>query len=54
MNYIYRFSPYRTVNTVWIIKIAAILYREVIAVCSESRKRNTNALCGQNVEIFKC
>jgi hypothetical protein len=29
-----------------------MLYREKIAVCSEIRKKNINALSGQNVENF--
>jgi hypothetical protein len=28
-----------------------MLYREIIAVCSEIHKKHTNALCEQNVEF---
>jgi hypothetical protein len=29
-----------------------MLYREIIAVCSEIHTKHTNTLCGQNVEFF--
>jgi len=29
-----------------------MLYREIIAVCSEIHIRHTNTLCGQNVELL--
>ena len=29
-----------------------MLYREIIAVCSEIHTKHINALCGQNVELF--
>jgi len=28
-----------------------MLYREIIAVCSENHTKHINALCGQNVEF---
>jgi hypothetical protein len=28
-----------------------MLYREIIAVCSQIRKKHINTLCGQNVEL---
>jgi hypothetical protein len=28
-----------------------MLYREIIAVCSEIHTKDTNTLCGQNVEF---
>jgi RecB family endonuclease NucS len=28
-----------------------MLYREIIAVCSQIHKKHVNALCGQNVEL---
>jgi hypothetical protein len=28
-----------------------MLYREIIAVCSEIHTKHLNALCGQNVEL---
>ena len=30
-----------------------MLYREIIAVCSEIRTKHINTLCGQNVEFVK-
>ena len=29
-----------------------MLYREIIAVCSEIHTKHVNALCGQNVELL--
>jgi hypothetical protein len=29
-----------------------MLYREIIAVCSEIHTQHINTLCGQNVEFF--
>jgi hypothetical protein len=29
-----------------------MLYREIIAVCSESHTKHINTLCGQNVELL--
>ena len=29
-----------------------MLYREIIAVCSENHTRHINTLCGQNVELL--
>jgi len=29
-----------------------MLYREIIAVCSEVQTKHTNTLCGQNVELL--
>ena len=29
-----------------------MLYREIIAVCSQIRTEHTNTLCGQNVELL--
>jgi hypothetical protein len=47
------FSPYRAVNTVSVIKTSQLmLYREIIAVCSEIHIKHINTLCGQNVEFF--
>jgi hypothetical protein len=28
-----------------------MLYREIIAVCSEIHRKDTNTLCGQNIEF---
>jgi len=30
-----------------------MLYREIIAVCSEIQAKHINRLCGQNVELLK-
>jgi len=30
-----------------------MLYREIIAVCSEIHKKHIHSLCGQNVEFVK-
>jgi hypothetical protein len=30
-----------------------MLYREIIAVCSQIHTKHINALCGQNVELLK-
>jgi len=29
-----------------------MLYREIIAVCSQIHTQHTNALCGQNVQLL--
>jgi len=29
-----------------------MLYKEIIAVCSEIHTKHTNTLCGQNVELL--
>ena len=29
-----------------------MLYREIIAVCSQVHTKHTNTLCGQNVELL--
>ena len=31
-----------------------MLYREIIAVCSEIHTKHINTLCGQNVELVEC
>jgi hypothetical protein len=46
-SYIWRFSPYRAVNTLRLFQL--MLYREIIAGCSEIHTEHTNILCGQNV-----
>jgi len=32
----------------------SVLYREIIAVCSEIHTKHTNTLCGQNREFLNC
>jgi len=29
-----------------------MMYREIVAVCSEIHTKHINTLCGQNVELF--
>jgi hypothetical protein len=49
---VYFVSPYRAVNTPSVIKTShLILFREIIAVCSQIHTKHTNTLCGQNVEF---
>jgi hypothetical protein len=46
------YSPYRAVNTLRLgYKKQSVLYREIIAVCSEIHTKHINTLCGQNVEL---
>jgi len=54
LNYIYRSSPYRAVNTprIGYKTNQLMLYREIIAVCSEIRTKHINTLCGQSVEFL--
>jgi hypothetical protein len=53
LKHIYRSSPYRAVNTISVIKTSQLmLYREIIAVCSEIHTKHINTLCGQNVELL--
>jgi len=51
--YIYKSSPYRAVNTPsWLYKTSQLmLYRDIIAVCSQIHAKNTHTLCEQNVEF---
>jgi len=43
-------SPYRTINTLSVTKTSQLmLYREIIAVCSQIHTKHINTLCGQNV-----
>jgi hypothetical protein len=52
LNYIFKKS-YRTaqyIHSVSVIKTNQLmLYREIIAVCSEIHTKHINTLCGQNV-----
>ena len=53
LSFIWISSPYRAVNTSSLIKANQLmLYREIIAVCSEIHTKHINTLCGQNVDIF--
>ena len=47
-------SPYRAVNTLRLgyRTNQLMLYRGIIAVCSEIHTKHINTLCGQNVELL--
>jgi hypothetical protein len=50
-----KFSPYRAVNTLRLCYKKTnqlLLYREIIAVCSDIHTNHTSTLCGQNVELL--
>jgi hypothetical protein len=53
LNYVKRFNSYRAVNTFRLgYKTSQLmLYREIIAVCSEIHTKHINTLSGQNVEF---
>ena len=43
----------RSKHTASVIKTSQLmLYREIIAVCSEIHTKHINTLCGQNVELL--
>jgi hypothetical protein len=43
----------RSTRTPFVIKTSQLmLYREIIAVCSEIHTKHTNTLCGRNAEVF--
>jgi len=46
-------SPYRAVKTLRLCYKTSqlMLYREIIAVCSDIHTKHINTLCGQNVEF---
>jgi len=44
------FSPYRAVNSLSYTN-QSLLYREIVAVCSQIHTKHINTLCGQNVEL---
>jgi hypothetical protein len=45
-------SVLRSKHSVSVIKTSQLmLYREIIAVCSETHTKHINKLCGQNVEF---
>ena len=47
LDHIYKLSPYRAVNTPSVIKTDQLmLYREIIAVCSQTHTKHVNTLCG--------
>ena len=53
-NYISRSSLYCKINTLCLYYQTSqlMLYREIIAVCSEIHTKHINILCGQNVELL--
>ena len=43
----------RSKHSVSVIKTSQLmLYRGIIAVCSQIHTKHTNTLCGQNVELY--
>jgi len=43
----------RSKHIVYVIKTSQLmLYREIMAVCSEIHTKHINTLCGQNVELL--
>jgi hypothetical protein len=52
-NVIYIQSVPRSKHSVSVIKTTQLmLYREIIAVCSQIHTKHINTLCGQNVELL--
>jgi len=51
LNYVCRFSSYHAVNALsrCYKTNLLMLYREIIAICSEIGTKHTDTLCGQNV-----
>ena len=47
---LYSVSLYRAVNRLRVGQL--MLYREIMAVCSEIHTKHINTLCGQNVELL--
>ena len=47
---LYSVSLYRAVNRLRVGQL--MLYREIMAVCSEIDTKHTNTLCEQNVELL--
>jgi len=51
-----REDPVRTAqqtHTVSVMETSQlILYREIIAVCSQNHTKHINTLCGQNIEFY--
>ena len=53
MNYICKFQVVpRSKHTISVIKTSQLmLYREIMAVCSEIHTKHINTVCGQNVKL---
>ena len=47
---LYSVSLYRAVNRLRVGQL--MLYREIMAVCSEIHTKHINTVCGQNVELL--
>jgi hypothetical protein len=46
-------DPVRIAQSVSVIQTSQLmLYREIIAVCSQIHTKHINTLCGQNVELL--
>ena len=46
-------NPQFKTRCIWVIKTSQLmLYREIMAVCSEIHTKHINTLCGQNVELL--
>ena len=53
LNYLYIQSVPHSKHFLSVIKTSQLmLYREIIAVCSEIHTKHINTLCGQNVELL--
>jgi len=48
----YQFLPHSKHSASLIKTSLLMLYREIIAVCSEIHTKHINTLCGQNVELL--
>ena len=56
MIYNFAFVGYNKNNkkcTGHVLKCLLMMYREIIAVCSQIHTKHVNTLCGQKVELFK-
>ena len=47
-----RYELYQTLSALVTETSQLMLYREIIAVCSEIHTKHINTLCGQNVELL--
>ena len=53
LNYISTQSVPRSKHTPSVIKTSQLmLYKEIIAVCSQIQTKHINTLCGQNVKLY--
>ena len=50
---VYKYPVRTASHSILVIKTSQLmLYREIIAVCSQIRTKQINTLCGQNVELL--